>query len=365
MPMTTRKTSQRGGGAAGEGPLRLRIGSLPLDNPLILAPMAGVTDLPFRTICRRMGAALVYTEMISAVGLVYGVRNTLRLLATEPAERPLGVQLFGSDHHVMARAAAICQDRGADVLDINMGCPVPKVVRKGAGAALMKDPQTALRIICAVRRVLQIPLTVKMRIGWSTTTITAPELAYRAQEAGVDAVIIHARTRSQDYGTKADWPLIGHIQRKLSIPVIGNGDIFRPQDAVAMQQSTGCRGLLIARGARGNPWIFPRTLGLLQGKPAPGPSIQELERVITQHLELIAEHYPPPKALYVAKTHVLSYVKGLHNSAGLRGRITRKRDLAGLRAALTDYLHGLQHRNDCDCNQRDSHQIGPSCTNFA
>lgn len=320
-----------------------KIGSLVLENRLILAPMAGVTDFPFRRICRRMGAGLVGTEMVSAQGLVIGAPNTKRLLASDGTDRPLCVQLFGSDPGLMAQAAQMCQDHGTDVVDINMGCPVPKVVRRGAGAALLKDPLAAAKIIKAVRRVLHIPLTVKMRSGWTAGQAVAVELACMAQDCGVDAVVIHPRARSQGYATPANWDLIRMVKDAISIPVIGNGDVLEPQNTLAMKTQTGCDGVMIGRGARGNPWIFHRSIALLRGDPLPPPpSHEEIRQVLHEHLEAIRAHYGQVRALHVAKAHMSKYTRGLPASARLREKVFRAKDIRALASLMASYLETLE-----------------------
>jgi tRNA-dihydrouridine synthase B len=309
----------------------LRIGALTLDNPLVLAPMAGVTDLPFRRICRQMGAALVGSEMVSALGLVRGAPNSRRLLTSDGSDRPLSVQIFGTDAAIMARAARICQEEGADVLDVNMGCPVAKVVRRGAGAALLRDLPHAARVLDAIRRAIQIPLTVKLRAGWTAQDFVAPELARIARECGVDAIAFHPRSRSQGYGIPARWDLIRQLRESTSLPVIGNGDVLQPCDALAMRQATGCHGIMIGRGARGNPWIFPQALALLGGQtPQALPGVHETWRIVCEHLQGIQNHYPSNKALHLAKAHLLRYLRGFPGSARIRETASRSQDLDAL-----------------------------------
>jgi len=232
----------------------MNIGSLVVDPPVLLAPLAGISNLPFRVLNRRYGCALAFTEMISATGLVRNMRKTFRYLATAPEDRPLGVQLFGTDPGVLAAAAEIVAAHGADLIDLNMGCPVKKVVRTGAGAALMKNPALAFEIMKAVRRATGLPLTVKIRSGWSDRTVNALELARLAAEAGLDAVIVHPRTVAQGFGGRADWRIIADVKRELAIPVVGNGDIRHPRPyAARMRAETGCDGVMVGRGAPGEP----------------------------------------------------------------------------------------------------------------
>jgi nifR3 family TIM-barrel protein len=319
--------------------MSVQLGTLVLDSPLILAPMAGVSDLPFRRACRSEGAGLVFTEMISARGLSLGAPNSRRLLASDGSDRPLAAQIFGSDPAVMAEAARICQEEGADLVDINMGCPVPKVVRKGAGAALLKDTLQAVRVMDAVRRVLAVPLTIKIRSGWTVDRPVALEMGRLAQECGVDAITLHARARSEGYSCPARWPLIAQLRESTSLPVIGNGDVGSVADVLAMRRETGCHGVMIGRAARGNPWIFSQGRTALQGHPAPPPpDPAEIWRVLSAHMAGIDSHYAPHKALHLTKAHLLRYVKGIPGSAAFREAAARATDLDSLRSATHGFL---------------------------
>ena len=235
---------------------RLQIGNVTLENNLILAPMAGVTDLPFRLLCKEQGAALLCMEMVSAKAILYKNRNTEELLTIDKRENPVSLQLFGSDPDIMSEIAKQIEDRPFDILDINMGCPVPKVVNNGDGSALMKNPKLAGEIIEKTARAIKKPVTVKIRKGFDEEHVNAVEMAHIAQESGAAAVAVHGRTRSQFYSGKADWDIIRQVKEAVSIPVIGNGDILTAADVIAMQKQTGCDGFMIARGAEGNPWIF-------------------------------------------------------------------------------------------------------------
>lgn len=241
----------------------LAIGTRPLPNRTVLAPLAGITNLPFRLLAKEGGAGLVCAEMVSANGLVYGSRKTRAMLEIAPEERPLSLQIFGADPQIMAEAAQIVADAGADILDINFGCSVRKVVKTGAGAALMREPRTAEAVLRAVRRAVAIPLTVKVRSGWSADGVQALEIARIAADCGVDAIAVHPRTASQGFGGRADWSLIGRIKQMLSIPVIGNGDINVPEDAGRMFAETGCDAVMIGRTAIGAPWIFGQIVDFL------------------------------------------------------------------------------------------------------
>jgi len=249
----------------------LRIGHLCLNNFVIMAPMAGITNLPFRLMVKKLGAGLVTTEMVSAMGLTLGKKKTYEYIKSDPREKPLAVQIFGSSPDVMASAAQTVVNAGADLLDINMGCPVKKVVKTGAGASLLRDRRSVSEIVSAVRRVCPVPLTVKIRAGWSPEEPAACELALVLEDCGVDAITVHPRFATQGYSVHADWPLIGLVKNRVKIPVIGNGDIFEPSQALEMMRQTGCDGVMVGRGAIGNPWIFRQILHLTQGLPVPRP----------------------------------------------------------------------------------------------
>ena len=254
--------------------MELRIGNTILENNVILAPMAGVTDLPFRLLCREQGAGCVVTEMVSAKAILYNNRNTKELMQIHPQERPAAIQLFGSDPDIMAQIAARIEDGPYDFIDVNMGCPVPKVVNNGEGSALMKNPKQAEKVLSAMVKAVKKPVTVKFRKGFNDTSVNAVEFAKMAEGSGVAAVAVHGRTREQYYSGKADWDIIRQVKEAVKIPVIGNGDIFTPQDAGRMMEETGCDGIMVARGAKGNPWIFRRINHYLDtGEILPGPSI--------------------------------------------------------------------------------------------
>lgn len=291
----------------------MHIGSLNLVNPFILAPLAGYTDLAFRLLCRELGAALCFSEMVSSHGLVYGQKKTLELLTTIPEERPVAFQLFGSDPAVMGDAAAHPALRSCDILDINMGCPVRKVVRKGAGAALMKDFKLAGNIIRSVKRNTSLPVTVKFRSGWHQGDDIAVDFALMAQEAGVDAVTVHGRSWIQGFRGRADWEVITRIKQSASIPVIGNGDIHSFRDGRRMMAETGCDGVMIGRGSLGNPWVFRES-----GRPA---SLDDRLPVILRHIELAKLFIPPARVLIYLKNHITRYVSGLPGASGHRQRI--------------------------------------------
>ena len=302
----------------------LSIGSVALEMPVILAPMAGVCDLPYRVIARRYGAAMVCAEMVSDKGLLYHNTHTQEMLRIDPREHPLSMQIFGSDPATMANAAQSVEKAGADIVDINMGCPVNKVVKNQEGSALMKDLPQAEAIIAAVVSAVTLPVTVKMRTGWDAEHNTAVELAKRAEQAGAAAVTVHGRTREQFYMGKADWTKIKDVVRAVTIPVIGNGDITDGPSARRMFEETGCQGIMIGRGAQGNPWIFPQIITYLKtGKILPPPTAAERYEQLLEHFESLLDYKGEYIALREMRTHAAWYTKGLRGSAALRERINR------------------------------------------
>jgi len=304
----------------------MQIGALPLETPFILAPLAGYTDLPFRIICREQGAGLCFSEMISSHGLVYKQMKTLEMLATIAEERPVCFQLFGSEPDIMGEAAAFLSTRPIDLIDINMGCPVKKVIRKGCGAALMKDIHKAEAIIKSVVRNTPLPVTVKFRSGWNTENVVAVSFAKMAQDAGADAVTIHGRTWSQGFGGMADWSIIRQVKNGVSIPVIGNGDVLTHQDGERMRWETGCDGVMIGRGALGNPWVFQEA-----GRPA---TLRERMAVINRHIELIELYLPSRLTLLKVKNNVIRYLAGLPDASRLRRTISVGQNLDAIHQAL-------------------------------
>ncbi|MBU2053997.1 MAG: tRNA dihydrouridine synthase DusB [Proteobacteria bacterium] len=319
----------------------MKIGRLLLKNNVFLAPMAGVTDLPFRTIVREFGCGLAFTEMVSAAGLIRGTGKTCRYLDSSPADRPLGVQLFGVDPETLAAAAKSAAEKGADLLDMNMGCPVKKVVKTGAGAALMRDPQRATAILRALRGASDLPLTVKIRAGWRQREINALDIGRIAEECGADAVILHPRTADQGFGGRSDWGLIAALKAHLGIPVIGSGDIRRPEDAALMFKETGCDGVMVGRGALGNPWIVGNILSHLSGGDVSSPSLAEREETIRRHLALVIDYYGEKVGTRDFRKHLLWYTKGLRGGAQFRKAAGKIKDLTSTLAALQEYFQAL------------------------
>ncbi len=302
--------------------MKLKIGNVELDSPVALAPMAGVTDLPFRILCREQGCGLMCTEMVSAKALLYKNRNTKPLLETKPEERPVAVQLFGSDPEIMSEMALMLEEGPYDIIDVNMGCPVPKIVNNGEGSALMKNPKLAGEILSAMTRKLKKPVTVKFRKGFNDESVNAMEFAKMAEQSGAAAVAVHGRTREQFYSGKADWDIIRQVKEAVSIPVIGNGDIFTPQDAGRMMEETGCDGVMVARGAKGNPWIFSRIDHYLKtGEVLPKQGPEEVKQMILRHAELLVAFKGEYTAMREMRKHVSWYTAGYPHSAALRNEI--------------------------------------------
>lgn len=310
--------------------MKLRIGNTVLENNVILAPMAGVTDLPFRVLCREQGAGCVVTEMVSAKAVLYNNKNTRELLQIDPAERPVAVQLFGSEPDIMAEIAARLEEGPYDYIDVNMGCPVPKIVNNGEGSALMKNPGQAKKVLTAMVKAVKKPVTVKFRKGFNDLSVNAVEFAKMAESCGVAAVAVHGRTREQYYSGKADWDIIRQVKEAVRIPVIGNGDIFTPEDAGRMLKETGCDGIMVARGAKGNPWLFGRINHYLDtGEVLPGPSMAEIKAMILRHGRMLVQFKGEGVAMREMRGHMAWYTKGMPHSATLRNEINQVETLEG------------------------------------
>jgi len=322
--------------------MQIRIGNLALINNVFLAPMAGITNLPFRSLVREFGCALAFTEMISANGLIRKTMKSFRYLDSTPKDKPLGVQIFGSDPAVLFEAAQIITDQGADLLDINMGCPVRKVVKTGAGAALMKDPGRVRLILRAVRKATSIPLTVKIRSGWHHGEMKALNVAGIAEDCGVNAVILHPRSADQGFSGMADWSVIEAVKKKLRIPIIGSGDIRSPEDAYTMITTTGCDGVMVGRGALGNPWIFKDIISFIDERkrsllPLPG----EREMVICRHMDMEIDYFGESLGIRNFRKHLLWYTKGLRGGSLFRNTVGSIHDKAVMADAIHQFFNSV------------------------
>lgn len=327
--------------------MSFRISSLEVQGaPVVLAPMAGVTELPFRLIARRMGSALSYTEMLSDMALAYGSRKTRAMLKIDPSEKPAVVQLVGSRSDVMAKAAMIVEQAGAAAIDINMGCPMQKITGNGEGAALMKEPERALEILREVKAAVGVPVTVKMRKGWDEDSQNYLEFALMCQDAGAAAVTLHARTRKQFYSGKADWDAIRMLKKALSVPVIGNGDVRTGECAVRMMRETGCDVVMIGQGALGNPWIFREATALMQcTEPAPPPSLEEIFSIAAEHLDAMVAHFGERSACLKMRKHLSWYVKGLRQATDAKDRINALGTARQMHGFLDEYRAFLEERS--------------------
>lgn len=301
----------------------MNIGSLSLENTTIMAPLAGITNLPHRLLARSAGCGLAVSEMVSANGLVHESRNTLRLLASDPAEKPLAVQIFGSDPGVMAEAAGLVEAAGADILDINFGCAVKKILKSGSGAALMRTPGQARSLLTAVRSRIRIPLTIKIRSGWEPSGTQAIEIARIAEECGVDAIAVHPRTAVQGFRGRSDWRVISAVKKAVSIPVIGNGDVVEPEDALRMRDETGCDAVMVGRAAIGAPWIFARINALERGEAVPAETLATRIAAMIRYLNDSVAYLGEATACRMMRSRLGWFVKGLPHGSRFRASITR------------------------------------------
>lgn len=324
--------------------MSFKIGQVALENNLILAPMAGVTDLPFRLLCKAQGCGLMYTEMVSAKAIMYNNKNTEPLLKIDEQERPVALQLFGNDPKIMSEQAKRIESLNFDILDINMGCPVPKIVNNGEGSALMKNPRLAGEIVSAISKAIQKPVTAKIRKGFDEDHVNAVEMAKVLEDAGAAAIAVHGRTRAQYYSGQADWDIIAKVKDALSIPVIGNGDLTQPEDGAKMQAYTGCDGLMIGRGVQGNPWLFSRMKTYMEtGICPPKPSIQEVIDLIMVHAKMQIEFKGDYLGMREMRKHVAWYTAGCPDSAKLRNQVNHVETITELEELFKSYadLQGL------------------------
>lgn len=317
----------------------MKIGNVTLENNVIAAPMAGVTDLPFRLLLKEQGVGLVCSEMVSAKAIYYNNKNTEALMVTDAREHPFSLQLFGSEPELMADMVKKIEDRPFDIIDINMGCPVPKVVNNGEGSALMKQPLLAGRIIEAMAKATDKPVTVKIRKGFDDSCVNAVEMAHIAQESGAAMITVHGRTREQYYHGKADWDIIRRVKEAVSIPVIGNGDIDSPEAARAIFSQTGCDGIMIGRGLQGNPWLVSQ---ILYGKPK--PTIEEVVAMILRHARMQIEFSGEYLGIRQMRKHVAWYTVGYPGSSKLRGMVNQVESMAALEELLGRYMERGRQR---------------------
>lgn len=319
------------------------IGNVKLENNIFLAPMAGIADSTFRTICKEMGAGLVFSEMVSAKGLYYNDDNTRELTKIGEQERPVGLQIFGSEAKVMSKIVEDNLNKREDIdfIDINMGCPAPKIIKNGDGSALMKEPNKVRSILREVIKVSEKPITLKIRMGWDEDNVNGIEIAKIAEEEGVSLLTVHGRTRSMFYSGKADWDYIKQVKENISIPVVGNGDVFEPKDAIDLLEHTGCDAIAVGRGAMGNPWIFKRILNLQQGIEIPPPSYEEVINMAIYHLNLISIEKGENTGVKEMRKHIAWYIKGFKGSNVIRNTINKINNKNEIEKILLDYLEEL------------------------
>jgi len=321
----------------------MNIGNIELESNIFLAPMAGVTDLAYRIICKEMGAGLVVSEMISSKGLYYKDQGSKRLMETDERERPMALQIFGSDPQIMANVVKtdLNQREDIDIIDINMGCPAPKIVKNGDGSSLMKDPKLVKNILSQVLKVSEKPITIKIRMGWDAENINGVEIAKIAEEIGVSAITVHGRTKDMFYSGEADWEYIAKVKESVSIPVIGNGDVFQAKDGIELLKQTKCDAIAIGRGAMGNPWLFKRIKQLLNGEKEEAPRAEEIIYLAIRHLDMACSIKGEKKGTKEMRKHIAWYIKGIENSNEIKNRINKLDNKAQIKAVLLNYLEKI------------------------
>ena len=317
----------------------MKIGNVDIKTNVFLAPMAGVTDKPFRLICKEMGCGLVYSEMVSAKGILYDSKNTKKLLESDENERPVAVQLFGSDPEIMANMAKKIEDLPVDIIDVNMGCPAPKIVKNGEGSALMKTPELVGEIVNALVHAQKKPVTIKFRKGFDDANVNAVEIAKIAEKNGAAAVAVHGRTREQYYSGKADWDIIKEVKKAVNIPVIGNGDVNSPEKAKSLFDYTSCDAIMVGRGAQGNPWIFKRINAYIEtGEILPLPTMEERAEVAVRHLKMLVDYKGEFIGVREMRRHLSDYTKGIMGASAMRGRINTAESIEEMESLIKEFF---------------------------